>query len=236
VAAASAAAALQEAGRKEDAMKNLVNRFLTEDERARITDAVKKAEKSTSGEIVPMVVSSSDRYPLSGVIGALGLSIPFALPGAYLLGPLVGMGRHDMWVFLGVETALFLFALFLVDMIPWLRRLFISGQEMQDEVRTAALASFYENGLHRTRDETGVLIYISIFEKMVWVMGDRGIHGKVGDDAWKEIVSMITEGIKNGKQADAICRAVERAGEILKTHFPIKAGDRDELPNLIEGK
>ncbi|HPL17994.1 MAG TPA: TPM domain-containing protein [Spirochaetota bacterium] len=213
-----------------------MNRFLSEDDRARITDAVKKAEKSTSGEIVPMVVSASDRYPLASVIGALGLSIPLALPGAWFLGPLAGMGRHDMWIFLGVETVLFLVAYLLVDNVLWLRRLFISEQEMMDEVRTAALASFYQNGLHRTRDETGVLIFISVFEKKVWVLGDRGIHGKVGDDSWKEIVSMITEGIKNRKQGDAICRAVERAGEILAKHFPIKAGDRDELPNLIEGK
>ncbi len=217
-------------------MKNLVNRFLSEDDRARITEAVQKAEKSTSGEIVPMVVSSSDRYPLSGVIGALGLSMPLALPGAWLLGPLMGMGRHDMWVFLGIESALFLAAYLLVDNVMWLRRLFISEQEMRDEVRTAALARFYEKGLHRTKDETGVLIYISVFEHKVWVLGDRGIHEKVGGDAWTEIVSMITDGIRNKRQGDAICRAVERAGEILKTHFPVKPGDRDELPNLIEGK
>ena len=217
-------------------MKNLVNTFLTEDDRAKITAAVQRVEKTTSGEIVPMVMSSSGNYPLSGVIGALALSIPFSLPGAYLLGPLMGMGRHDMWVFLGIETMLFLIGYLLVNNAQRLKRLFISQQEMLDEVRTAAMAGFYQKGLHRTRDETGVLIYISIFERKVWVLGDRGIHEKVGEDAWKEIVSIITEGIKNKKQGDAICRAVERVGEILKTHFPIRPGDKDELPNLIEGK
>ncbi len=217
-------------------MKNLVNRFLTEDDRARITDAVQKVEKATSGEIVPMVMSSSGMYPLSGVIGALALSIPLALPGAYLLGPLLGMGMHDMWVFLGIETMLFLIGYLLVNNVLRLKRLFVSRQEMQDEVRTAAMAGFYQKGLHRTRDETGVLIYISIFERMVWVLGDRGINDKVVQDSWKEIVSIITDGIRNKKQGDAICRAVERAGGILAAHFPIKPRDRDELPNLIEGK
>lgn len=217
-------------------MKNLVSKFLTENERSRITETVKKAEQATAGEIVPMIMSSSGNYPLAGVIGALALSVPLALTGAYFIGPLMRMGTRDMWLFLGIESVLFLAAYLLVSNVLWLKRLFVSHQEMHDEVRTAALASFYENGLHRTRNETGVLIYISIFERKVWVLGDRGIHNKVGEDSWKEIVSIVAGGIKSGKQGDAVCRAVERAGEILKSHFPIRPGDTDELPNFIEGK
>ncbi|MBP7737479.1 MAG: TPM domain-containing protein [Spirochaetes bacterium] len=217
-------------------MKNLVNRFLTEEDRARITATVKKVEGTTSGEIVPMVVSSSGAYSLSGVIGAMALSVPIAIVGTYFAGPLVRVVMGDLWVFLGIEAVLFLAGYLMFGNVALLRRLFISEDEMLDEVRTAALASFYEKGLHRTKDETGVLIYVSIFERKVWVLGDRGIHAKVGDDAWKEIVAMIVDGIKNGRQGEAICRAVERAGEVLRTHFPVKKGDRDELPNLIEGK
>jgi len=217
-------------------MKNLVNRFLTEEDRARITATVKKVERTTSGEIVPMVVSSSGAYPLSGVIGAMALSVPIAILGTYFAGPLVRVIMRDLWVFLGMEAVLFLAGYLLVTNVMWLRRLFISEDEMLDGVRTAALASFYEKGLHRTKDETGVLIYISIFERKVWVLGDRGIHARVGEGAWKELVSLIVDGIRNGRQVDAICRAVERAGEILRSHFPVRKGDRDELPNLIEGK
>ncbi len=217
-------------------MKNLVHKFLADEDRARITATVKKVEGTTSGEIVPMVVSSSGAYPLSGVIGAMALSVPIAIVGTYFAGPLVRVIMRDLWVFLGMEAVLFLAGYLLVDNVMWLRRLFISEDEMLDGVRTAALASFYEKGLYRTKDETGVLIYVSIFERKVWVLGDRGIHARVGEGAWKELVSLIVDGIKNGRQGDAICQAVERAGEILKTHFPVRKGDTDELPNLIEGK
>ncbi len=53
--------------------------------------AVKEAEKLTSGEIVPMVVSASYRYPMANVIGAAVLAHPISL----MLTPLVG-GR--LWV------------------------------------------------------------------------------------------------------------------------------------------
>lgn len=217
-------------------MKNLVNRFLTEEDRIRITEAVRKAEKTTSGEIVPMVVSSSGRYPLSGVIGALALSLPPALAGAYFIGPLAGTGTRDMWVFLGLEIPLYLAGYFLTVALPCLRRLFIPAREMDEEVRASAMASFYRSGLHRTRDETGVLIYVSLFERRVWVLGDRGINQKVGQDSWDEIVSIVTGGVREGTQGAALCRAVERTGEILAAHFPVRPEDRDELPNLIEGE
>ena len=217
-------------------MKDLVKKFLSGPESEKIAESVKKVEKTTAGEIVPMVVSSSGNYPLSGLIGGLAISIPIALLGDYFLGPLVFPFLRDIWVFLGMETVLFIIAYLLVGNVLWLKRIFIPDGEMLDQVRTAAVASFYHEGLYRTKDETGVLIYVSIFERMVWVLGDRGINGKVGAGAWDGLVATIVEGIRNKKQGEAICAAVESAGVILREHFPIKPGDKDELPNLITGK
>ncbi|MBN2157773.1 MAG: TPM domain-containing protein [Spirochaetes bacterium] len=217
-------------------MKDLVRKFINETERARIIDTVKKTEMSTAGEIVPMIVSASGAYPLSAVIGAMALSLPLALIGLHFIGPLLGTGARDLWVFLGIETALFVISYIMVNNVFWIKRLFISGKEIEEEVSRSALESFYKNGLHRTRDETGVLIYISIFEKTVWVLGDRGINEKVSPEVWQEIVSIITGGIKKNRQGDAICRAISRTGEILHDHFPVRPDDRDELPNIITDK
>ena len=60
---------------------------------------------------------------------------------------------------------------------------------------------------------------------------DEGIDLKGFTD--DEIVAMIIEGIKSDNQADAICKAVDEMGRILKEHFPIKADDTNELRNLI---
>lgn len=217
-------------------MKNLADKFLTESEREKIVEAVKMAEKMTAGEIVPMIVSASGRYPVASIIGAMALSLPPALVCVYFIGPLIGTGARDLWVFIGMEIILFLASFLLVRNIPRLKRLFLSVNEMEEEVQRSAMESFYLNGLHRTRDETGVLIYISIFERTVWVLGDRGINEKVGPETWREIVSIVTDGIKSRRQGEAICRAVERAGEILHEHFPVRPDDRDELPNIVTEK
>ncbi|MBW2468107.1 MAG: TPM domain-containing protein [Desulfobacterales bacterium] len=214
-------------------MKDLAQHFLTEAERTRVENAVKAAEKRTAGEIVVMIISASYQYPLANVIGATA----FALPPALLLTPLTGswlwIGPQNMWLFLGFLTVFFIIFHEVVKRTAWLKRLFISQREIDDEVEEAAVTQFFDQDLYRTRDETGVLVLISVFERRVWMLADRGINAKVQQNQWDDIVTMITEGIKQERAADAICAAVERIGDLLETHFPVKPDDSNELKNLV---
>lgn len=214
-------------------MRDLTKKFLSDPERKIISEAVKKAEGMTSGEIVPMVVSSSYDYPMANVIGGAVIALPLAL----LLTPVVGgwlwIGSRDMWVFLGLFAVLFTIFHEIVRRAYWLKRHFISPKEIEEEVEEAAVINFFSEGLYRTRDETGVLIFISVFEHKVRVLADRGINQKVGQKQWEETVRLITDGIREKRQAGAICEAVRKVGDMLKEHFPIKSDDRDELKNLI---
>jgi len=214
-------------------MKNLAKQFLTDADRKEITDAVKEAEQLTSGEIVPMIVSASYHYPMADVIGGVIFALPISLILTYFIGGWLWMGTQNMWLFLGILTILFIVFQQVVKNILWIKRLFISKREIEEEVEEAAVTSFFGEGLYRTRDETGVLVFISVFEHKVWVLADRGINEKVSKGQWDEIVNVIIDGIKQKNQTEAICQALKMVGELLYTHFPIKADDRDELKNLI---
>ena len=65
------------------------------------------------------------------------------------------------------------------------------------------------------------------------MLADAGINEKVAPGTWKGIVDIIIDGIKKGKQGDAIAEAVSAVGNILREHFPVKPDDIDELDNLI---
>jgi len=214
-------------------MKDLAKIFLSNDERARVETAVKEAEKLTAGEIVVMIISASYQYPLAIVIGAAAFALPLALIFTPLAGARLWIGGQNMWLFLGFLTVFFILFHEIIKRIPWLKRFFISRKEIDDEVEEAAITNFFDQGLYRTRDQTGVLILISVFERRVWVLADRGINTRVSESQWDDIVKMITDGIKQKRPADAICEAVEKIGELLKTYFPIKPDDTDELKNLI---
>ena len=214
-------------------MKDLAKIFLSNGERARVETAVKEAEKLTAGEIVVMIISASYQYPLAIVIGAAAFALLLALIFTPLAGAWLWIGGQNMWLFLGFLTVFFILFHEIIKRIPWLKRFFISRKEIDDEVEEAAITNFFDQGLYRTRDQTGVLVLISVFERRVWVLADRGINTKVSESQWDDIVKMITDGIKQKRPADAICEAVEKIGELLKTHFPIKPDDTDELKNLI---
>ncbi len=214
-------------------MTSLAQQFLSDEDREKIIQTVREVEQETAGEIVPMVVSQSDSYPMADVIGAMAFALPVSLILSYVIGGRLWIGNQNMWLFLGILTLCFMVFHQTCKHLPWLKRMFISQREIEEEVQEAATISFFREGLYQTRDRTGILIFISVFERQVWILGDQGINSKVSKDQWNKIIRMITDGIKQKNQAAAICRAVREAGQLLKTHFPVRSDDQNELKNLI---
>jgi putative membrane protein len=116
------------------------------------------------------------------------------------------------------------------------RRLLIPKQEMDARVHDAAFMQFYASGLFRTRESNGVEIYLSFFEREVVVIGDRGIHEKMGTVHWQKIRDIIIQGMKNGEMSEGICRAIEECGRALAEHFPHRPDDVNELPDQVIGR
>ncbi len=208
-------------------MKDAAEKFLTAGERLQIEARIAEAEKRTSGEIVVMVVPSSYHYPLASMIGSTLLAI--------LLGIAVvlRMGGESMWFFLEVFACSFILLHEVLKRTPFLKRLFVTASDMKEEVEEAAINSFYHKDINQTIDHTGILIYISLFERNVRVVADKGINVKVDRELWQEIVGIIISGIKGKGHAAAICAAADRCAEILAAHFPLKTGDRNELANEV---
>ena len=214
-------------------MKDLIERFISKADQDRIETCVREAECRTRGEIVVMVVPASDDYPMAGLLGATAFSFPAAVAITQALGGLFWAGPSNLWFFLAALIPLFLVFHEAVKRVPVLKRCFIRGNEMGEEVWEAAHVQFFRKGLYRTREETGVLIYISVFERRVWVLGDRGINAVIPEARWNGVIGMIVQAIKGGRQTEGICRAVGEVASILQGKFPIKRGDQNELENLM---
>lgn len=214
-------------------MTTLAQSFLTPAEQQKITRCVQDAEKQTSGEIVPMIVSESHRYPLAAVSGATFISLPTALLATRLLGNYFWIGPDNMWLFVICFILLYLVAHPLVSNVGWLKRRFLSPKRADEEVKAGAVQAFFRQRLYRTEAQNGILLYISVFEHRVWILGDTGINDKIPQEQWQEIVDIVTNGIKNNRQAEAICEAITRIGTLLQEFFPYSEDDKDELHNLI---
>jgi putative membrane protein len=199
--------------------------LLSEEDKKAVADAIQRAENSTSGEIVFAVTDSSGRYLNSSFQGAL--IVMAAATAIYLTFPI----PHSISAVLWTEIISFGLSYSLFTYMPW-RRWFIPGREMDLRVREAAFAEFYSSGLYRTRESNGVLIYLSLLEHRVVILGDRAIDEKMGD-RWDEVRDTIIRGIKDGKAREGICAAVEICGRTLAEHFPRRPDDQNELPDRV---
>lgn len=225
----------------------LMKSFLSEEGKKEIVEAVKKAELSTSGEIVPFIASSSSNYSQSLYLISLVAAVAATVPLTILVMHIPGVGRFYSSLFtspfssriegLWFYCLLFFPVLFItgtvVKSIPALLRMFIPASEMSEEVEETAFFEFYRNGLHRTREKNGILIYISIFERAVRIIADRGINDKTGTEPWTRIADGLSKGIRDKNQVKAICNAVMLCGDLLSSHFPASRRNINELPDII---
>lgn len=217
-------------------MRNLASKYLSPRDLERIDAAVQSAEKETSGEIVCLIQSASYHYPMANVIGAAALSLPLSLAATPLLGAWLWLGPHNMWLFLSIFAVCFPVFYLLVNHVVWLKRHFISQRELDEEVQESAITGFFQRGLYRTKEATGVLLLISVFERKVWVLADHGIHAKIPQQEWQSVVDTVTDGFQTKHPVGSICAAVQTIGRLLQTHFPARQDNTNELKNVIVDK
>jgi uncharacterized membrane protein len=93
---------------------------------------------------------------------------------------------------------------------------------------------FRRLGMHRTAERHGVLIYIAVEERRLAVVGDEGIHARVGDTHWNEVRDLMIEILREkGPPRRALERAIETLGRSLAEHFPRRRDDRNELSDDV---
>jgi uncharacterized membrane protein len=107
------------------------------------------------------------------------------------------------------------------------------SKEKQLSMHELALQEFYRLGMDKTRDKTGVLIFILVSEKKFHIVGDEGIHSNVSDGTWDRIADTMSSHFKLGNYFDGIVEAVRAVTAELSKYFPKKDDDRDELPNEV---
>lgn len=196
----------------------------------RIKKSIEEAELKTSGEIVPVIVNQSRSYIITyficGLIGYIA-----SLIYIYILTRGWGFDHTAQEILLLQILIITLFAM--LGAIPFIRRIIIPKKVMEQNVRTASLSNFIASGLLETRDRTGILIFISLFERNVTILADKGINDHAPPDYWQEQVDSIIKGIKKKKPADALCSAINKMGDKLAEHFPPKPDDTNELSNEV---
>jgi putative membrane protein len=203
-----------------------IDRFFPSSAQRQVEEAVRLAEARSLGQIVPVVVERSAHYHevrwIAAVAAAALVTVVVdllfpevtirELPFLQLAGGLVGalLGRWEP-----------------------VERMLAGRREMEQAARARAEQAFLQHGLHRTAQGTGVLVFASLREHQAVVLGDAGIHARMGDEGWRRAVEALLAGIRAGAPADGFVAAIAVVGDRLAEHFPRRPDDAatNELPD-----
>ena len=102
------------------------------------------------------------------------------------------------------------------------------------DVRFVAERTFERLGMTKTALRNGVLIFLAAKEQQFAVIGDSGIHEKVGPAFWEDVAAHMTDAFRHGEFTRGVVDAIHEVGESLARHYPFKgAADVNELTNEI---
>lgn len=113
-------------------------------------------------------------------------------------------------------------------------RFFVDAKscEKDDPLKRAAV-TFQKLKMHKTKLRNGVLIYLSVSSRKFAIIGDKGIHEKVGDDFWQEVKESMLIHFKNNQLIEGLLVGIKKAGEALSKQFPRQNDDQNEISDEL---
>lgn len=210
---------------------------LSEADLARVEAAVGIAERRTSGEIVPYIVRQSADYDAAvwraASAGAL-VATALVLALAALYGGWSLAWTSSPWAVAGASVGGGLAGALLGAFVPGIRRAAAGPGALTAEVHRRAAQAFLDEEVFNTRDRTGILLFVSLFEHRIEVLGDAGINEKVETAEWVEVVERIRVGILHKDLAGGLVAAIEMCGDLLERRgVEVRHDDTDELSDRV---
>lgn len=217
---------------------------LSEDDVIAIGEAVCEAEKSTHGEIAAALTPASHDYSfwellLSVAVGAVVCAVLTMFSGSIFTWA-QGLFWADVPVwfvpgFVGGLSFIAIVLCFWIANLPSIDRLIIPKKYRSLAVYRRALRHFIESGVYDTKEQSGILIFVSLLEREVRIIADRGICSKIEQAQWDEIAAELAVGFtKDASSRDGFIYAIEQCGRLLSIHFPARKENPNELHDSLE--
>ena len=215
--------------------------LFSEEERQAVNDAVCEAESKTAAEIITVVATDSGRYDRPEDIAGLFIGLAcMVIAWACFQGQDPTAGGWDgipltlqLPGLVGILSAGFIVGTLTATRVAWLRRLFTPRRQMNDEVMSRARQIFFDQRVHHTSGSTGLLIYLSTFERLAVILADREIVAVLGQLHIDELCAQLLQDLRQGDITTALCNAIEDVGNSLAGPLPRDEDDVNELSDAL---
>ncbi|WP_105062514.1 TPM domain-containing protein [Photobacterium angustum] len=200
-------------------------KLFTKEQLETISQAIGEIEKTTDAELMTVVATKADDYYfvptlwaaiIALFIPALLNFLPFWLElNDVLLCQLVGF-----------------IAFTLLFRIPAIKYRLVPKAVKHRRASLVAREQFLANGIHRTKQHLGVMIFVCEAEHYVEILTDFGISEQISDEAWSSIVADFTTNVRAGKTYEGFLQCLEQSSKLLANAYPLTE-NKNELPNCL---
>jgi len=199
--------------------------MISDADKLEIEKAIGEAEKNTSGEIVAVIARASGDYYYVPYLWAALAALIVPWPLLYW----TWMPEEEIYL---IQLAVFAVLAALLHYAP-LRFALVPRSVRRQRAHQRAMQQFFAQDIYTTPGHTGVLLFVSAAERYAEIVTDAGIHAKVPDTEWRDIIGELTSEIGKGNAGQGLIQAIQRIGAHLAAHFPASAGKQNLLPNHL---
>lgn len=201
--------------------------FFRDEAKQSTAECVKKIELQTSAEVVVAVRRRSGDYRL--VAYHFGFVIAALVVVYLLLAPQL-FSIAAMALDAGIA---FVLATLLARGVDACLRLLLREARLAKAVAEAARVAFFDLGISRTSQRSGVLVFVSTFERRVLVLPDVGLDvGRLGA-AWQTACDALSTAVR-ARDLPTFQRELAALGPLLAELSPRAEGDVNELPDEVQ--
>lgn len=220
-------------------MKRASSLFKKEARQA-VNTAIFEAESDTSAEILTVVATDSGRYDrpedIAGLfVGLTCMVVAWALFQRYESSA-VGWNvplTLQLPLLVAALGAGFVVGTLAAKNVGWLRRAFTPKNQMREEVMTRARQIFFDERVHHTSGATGLLIYLSTYERLAVILADREILAVLGQHQIDEVCAQLIADLRQLDMASALVTAIRDLGNRLAGPMPRQDEDVNELVDAL---
>jgi putative membrane protein len=205
-----------------------MSNYFNDEIRAKISRTISRIESQSHAELVVIIKSrihGYSEYPL-----AIGTMLAFVALTYFRFS----LDFYADWVVYSGTVLSFVLGAIFTGGIPSLLRLLVGKKRLNKSAEIMARACFQKGGIHHTRDKTGVLIFIAVWERQIVILPDRGAELAIPPTEWEKIKQEFRGVFRTTNPANDLVAKLEGLLTIFSQYIPQVVGDINELPDNLE--
>lgn len=199
-----------------------------DDFKSKLYETIADIENNSLVEVVAIIKSKSGRY--RDVSLWFAIAVMFAASSFFMFSPII----FDVYMIYVFSFLIFILAYLLSELIKSLKRFFIKDKRMTRNIDIYARAIFQKGGIRFTQEKIGVLIYVSLFEKKVKLIGDRGAFTLVPNELWRKMKKDFNSIFEEDDIPAAFIKELKKTKAIFAEYILPIENDINELPDDLE--